>query len=134
VIERRYGSRMRTPTWLMAPVVVLALAGCSAAEAEPVPTVTETVTETVEVQAEMPKECAEAFAAAEALLQQSSELSDDWQRYVSGPMVGLLQGTTTEDTVIAEHQVMVAAQTAFADAVTASEYGDLKVACLTAGL
>ena len=81
----------------------------------------------------MPEECARAFEAAEALLQQSSELSDDWQRYVSGPMVELLQGQITEDVVIAEHQKMVDAQTAFADAVTASEYADLKVACLSAG-
>ena len=129
-----YSAHMRTPLWLVVPIVVLALAGCAGAEPAAAPTVTETVTETVEAEAPMPEECADAFEAAEALLQQSSELSDDWQRYATGPMLDLLQGATTEteDAVIVEHQAMVDAQTAFADALTTSEYADLKVACLSA--
>lgn len=113
------------------PVVVLAstLAGCAAGE--PAPAVTRTAT--VEVPAALPSECAEAFAEAEALLQQSSELADAWQVYATGPMVELVAGTATAESVVIEHQKMVDSQTAFAEAVAASRYADLKAACLAAG-
>ena len=116
--------------YFLVPLVVLAAAGCSPSEAAPAPTPVPTVTQTVAAQASIPAECAQAMAAAEALLTQSSELSDTWQSYASGSMVNLLQGTATAESVLAEHKTLVAMQTAFAEAVQASAYPTLKVACL----
>ncbi|NCT91963.1 hypothetical protein GXB85_13530 [Cellulomonas sp. APG4] len=113
---------------LLAPLTVLGLAGCAAApEAEPAPTVTVTA---VPVASELPAECAEAFTAIEALLTQASETGDNWQAYATGPVVDLMTGAASEDEVLAAHTAAVAMQQDLADAIAATDYAELKAACL----
>ena len=119
---------MINPAFILIPLVALAVSGCGPSE----PAVAPTVIETVVAQAPIPAECQQAMVEAEALLLQSSQLTDAWQTYASVTMVNLLRGTVAQDAVLVEHDGLVKRQTALADALAASKYSALKRTCLAA--